>query len=437
MNKSEGLNADRRIQLAILTSILSKFVMLAVQLAALPLALKALGVERFGAFVMITALLSWISLTSAGLFPGLTREISKSDPEVKEYRAKLFTVAFYIVLALSLVTGLVISVVISVVPVAALFGEGFQPYENEIRIGAYLAVGVLVLQVITGVAEATRAGLQQQHISNLWGAAGNLLSIVMLIVAALWVPTIAFLVLAVHGSVAIAKLTNFIHLVFIGTSGISVKWDYWDKSIAKKLASVGSAFLLVQIAAIASQQISVFVVGYISGPKDVAVFSIMLRLTVIMGGIVIMFTQPVWPAISASLHNGEISWAKNRAKLLVYGVFIYAVIVGLFVAFQGKWLIQIWIGSEISPTTTLLALTGAYFVVVVWNHVNYTLLVAVGRAWLPAVVLITEACLMLGLSLWLVPKYGAEGGMWALLIAGLVITGWIAPLSVKHAFLKL
>jgi O-antigen/teichoic acid export membrane protein len=411
---------------------LSKVMTIGVHLVALPLALHALGVERFGAFVMITALLSWLNLSSAGLFPGLTREISRCSFADRHQAASLFTAAFYLSGALALVSGVIATAALLLIPVSELFGDGFEPYAREIRFAGHTAIAVLVLQVVSGVAEAVRAGAQQQHVNNLWGTVGNLLSLALLVVAALWVPSIAFIVLAVHGSITLAKLANLIHLMFVSDRIFCPRWSLWNRSTARRLMRTGSAFLLVQIAAMANQQVSAYVVGYIGGPNEVAVFSVMLRLVVILGGTVVMVTQPVWPALTEALHRGDLAWGLSRAKWLVLGLSLYATSMGFIVAVLGKQLVELWMGAEIAPTGTLLALTGAYFAVVVWNHVHYTLLVAMGETWFPARILATEACLMMILCALLVPKYGAEGGMVALLAAGLVVTGWRMPLSVRR-----
>lgn len=431
---SRAARRDHRIKLSVLTSVLSKGVTIGVQMAALPLALHALGKERFGVYVMITALLSWINLASAGLFPGLTREISRADCEDREHAAALFTAAFYLVAALSLMCGSIATGVLYFTPVDFLFGAGFELYADEIRLGGFVAIVLLVVQTIGGVAESARAGLQEQYINNNWGTVGNLLSFALLVVAAQQFPFVVVIVLAVNGSVAAAKLVNMMQLTMISHRHLLPRPSQWKPLIAKVLIGSGTAFLLVQFSVLAVQQASTYVVGYLGGPGEVAVFSVMQRMIVLLGGVVVMFTQPVWPAVSEAMVRRDYQWAQKRASRLVCFLILYAVVVAVVIAIAGKTIIHHWVGNEVTPTVTLLVLTGAYFVVVVWNHVHYTLLIGVGRTWYPAVTLAAEAVVVLLLCMLTVPAYGAEGGMIALLAAGLLVTAWLAPIGVMRSF---
>ncbi len=426
---------DYRIKLAILTSMLSKVATIAVQIVAIPIAINALGSERFGVFVMITALLSWLNLASAGLFPSLTREISRTKFNNKRV-ASLFAVVFYLVGAISITCGLGAAAILYLVPVQNLFGDGFELYASEIRLGGYVAISIVVLQIISSVAEAARAGFQEQHINNLWGVMGGITSLIALVTTMLYIPSLVAIILAVHGAAAIAKVANMTQMIGFHRRYLFPHPSSWDRSVVQVLVSSSSAFLLVQIASIASQQASAFIVGYIRGPDEVAVFYIMLQMIVLLGGTVVMFTQPVWPAITDAIQQKDHAWAKQRAKLLLWGLCFYALLIAILIAVFGETIIHFWIGPEITPSSTLLTLTGVYFFVVVWNHVNYMLLIGLGQTWLPATVLLTEAILMLVLCLYLVPKYGAEGGMLALVAAGIVITAWIAPINVKRTFTR-
>ena len=61
-----------RLKLAVLASIGSKIATVALQILVLPLAIRSLGAERYGVYVMLTSSLSWILLAGTGLAPSLT-----------------------------------------------------------------------------------------------------------------------------------------------------------------------------------------------------------------------------------------------------------------------------------------------------------------------------------------------------------------------------
>lgn len=430
---TNSIDFDYRIKLAIVTSGISKAFTFVSQLLAIPLVITALGVEKFGIFTMITSVLAWVSLASIGLFPGLTREITKNSDKTSNVDTELFSSVFAIILFIVIPVGLLISLIVVFSSVEFIFGKKYTSYEDEIKYSMLLALWIIVFQVIFSTADAVRAGLHQQHVTNIWGALGNLLSIALLLIGAFFIPTISFVILAMYGSITIAKLFNLGHLLLDKSNNISLGIAFFNKSFAKVLFYTGTAFLISQIAVMINQQLIVYVVGYIVGPNDVASFSIMIRLTIIFGGVVIMITQPTWPAISQSLKNNNYAWARKRALKTMIVIMSYAILFALTLHFYGGLIISYWLGDKVIISQGLITLTSLYFIVVIWNHYCYVILIAVGQTWIPAIVLLSEAVVALLVSLYLIPKLGIEGGMLSLLIAGVLVTAIIAPIRIKKS----
>ena len=65
-----------RLKLAILASIGSKLVTVVLQFLVVPLAIRALGAERYGVYAMLTSSLGWITLVGVGISPSLTIAIA-------------------------------------------------------------------------------------------------------------------------------------------------------------------------------------------------------------------------------------------------------------------------------------------------------------------------------------------------------------------------
>lgn len=415
---------DLAIRRAINTSAISKIATLLVQILALPLALSAVGSERFGVYVMVTGLLSWLSLSSSGLFPGLTREVAKHSTNISHIK-QLFKHALILVLGLSTLLTIVFFAALTYIPIEKIFGTHFIPYSAEAKLASIAALICILLQVIGGAAEAVRTGMQQQHINNLWGVFGNLLSIPLLLLCALTVPEIYFLVIATHGALALSKILNLLHLKLFFNSQKNSTSKSIDLKLFKLLLGTGIILLIGQVATLMTQQGSAFIVGYISGPVAVADFSVMLRITVIAGGMVVMVTQPLGAAITASLAKNDHVWVFSKAYRMGKFVIAYAIISGLIIAIFGPHIVNLWLSNEIKPQIELFWLTGLYFSIAVWNHTHYITLIAMGETLFPTLVLLAESATMVLLAVLITPLLGASGGMIALIIAGISISGII------------
>lgn len=428
-----GLNSDLNIAIhkAITSSAVSKAVTLLVQVFALPLAVYAVGGERFGVYVMVTGFLSWLSLSSAGLFPSLTREVAR-HPDNLSHILQLFRHALTLVVALVAIMASAFLVILEIASIETLLGPHILQFSSEARLAAITALVCVILQVVGGAAEAVRTGLQQQHINNLWSIAGNVLSLPLFVLCIFWFPEIYFLVIATHGAPAFCKVLNLIQLRLwfrwkvMGTPGP------FQTNLFRLLMGTGVVLFMGQVATLMSQQGSAYIVGYIIGPSSAADFSVMLRITIIAGGVVVMVSQPLGAAMTAALAKNDIGWINTTARNLGIFVMAYAIFAGLLIISGGPYIVSLWLGDQIKPQAELFWLTGFYFMTVVWSHLHYVALVALGETLFPTVVLLAEAVLMALLAVAATTMWGVTGGMLALLFANLLVSSTLNHLRLRR-----
>lgn len=157
-------------------------------------------------------------------------------------------------------------------------------------------------------------------------------------------------------------------------------------------------------------------VGYFLDNSAVGLYKLAL-------GIVNPLMMPITPFITTTfpeLTRSVVSkmWAQLR-KLLRRVTIISAswtIFVGLIMLFFGKWLIGWIYGQEFVPAyaATMILLAGFGFSnIFFWNR---SLLLSFGKANIPLYVLFAAAAVKIGLSFWIVPKFGIIGE--ALLLSG-------------------
>jgi O-antigen/teichoic acid export membrane protein len=432
-----GKIRSRRIKTALITSVCSKVASLGVQLLAIPVALKALGVERYGAFVMLSSALAWMNMANFGIGPGLTKGITSSSARgAREVESRYFSTAFFIVsvFSLTLLAGYIGGV--NLVSVGSLFGEVYRPFYNEMSLGIVILGVLLCLQLILSVVDSAQAGYQEQHVNNLWATFANFMSIGLLFVIANFYPTITGMIIAVFGAAIIAKIGNFCSLVLVKRPYLLPRVEYIDKKLVKAIVGTGLAFFLVQISSLINQQASVFIVGRQLGPSSVASFSVAYRLIILAASMVVMFTQPLWPAYMDAVARKEYGWVRKTYRKILLVLMSYAVVTGAVIALFGQHIIKAWVGTTVSVDYSLQVSLGLYFIVLVWGHIHYMTLIGIGNIWPAAITLLIESLLMIGLAVKLVGVFDSTGVALALLAASLLVSSWTLPLMTRRAFAR-
>ncbi len=434
---------NRSIKLAVITSIISKFGTLVLRLVSIPIAIRLLGMDQFGVYAMITMAVGLIDTFHIGIGPALTkgiaRAVAKDDSENEQ---NLFATGFLISTGLTLLLAGVFGFILATLPIPLLFGEKFTPHAEPMLRACWIGLGIIGIEMICIVCEKARDGYLETNINNAWGAFGNILGAISLLVGIWYFPTIEFLVLAINGSISIGKLGNTIHF-FIQRKYLWPHFDRFRKSFIKILAFDGFRFSITYVlSALIEYNAIAYLIGRTAGPEAVSVYQVMITIHFSLTGMMHMLTTPIWPALMDAHARGHTQWIQKTARKLhlLCPAFALAVAIGLIAL--GPWIIPLWAGADFREAVgenfqmTRLTLVGfsAWFMIHIWRHVNQVLLLGIGKINLAFWTIIVESSLVLVLVS--VTIYGGEdlAMIYGMAAAGIaLVSGWIFPLMFYRA----
>lgn len=419
---------NRRIGLAVLSSMGSKATTIGLQLLAIPVGVSALGLDRFGVFATLTALLAWVTICQVGIGPALTLDIAGGAAHAaRSAERKYFSTAFFsmcIIASAILITFLILPHVISITD---LLGRDYENFLPEVRTGMIALAILLALQMALSVTEAARTGYQEVHITNVCNMIGNGAScILVLVVASVW-PTVAGMILAVYSGPLIASMLNAAWLVGWSRPYLWPDVRRFCKTYAGKLFRTGIPFSLIQISVFLSRELSLVILGRIDGPASVAEMSIMFRLILFAQGIIIMISQPWWPAIMEAAARNDFGWIRTSYRNILYLSLFYAAGIWIVFATGTGFLVSVWIGSDIVTTPYLPFFIGMYFALVAWNNLHYTFTTGLGMIRQCAFIMLIEGILICTLCWILVPLFHTLGVAMALCLGMTCVSMWALP----------
>ncbi len=442
---TDSIHAERRafragrVRLAFLTSAGSKALGLIVQFLAFPLAVRSLGPERFGIYIMLVSALVWIDLGRLGIGPGLTRELAIAwNRGERERERVLFSNAMFLLLGIAaFITVLLVAAFAVGMPyIDTLFGASGARFHSEIVTSIVIVGTFLVAQVVFSIGEAARSAYQDDFINNLMSSLENLASLLMIFWVALFWPTVPGFALAVFGSMVLGKGVNVVLLLVRSRRYLFPRWRYVSRAELRPLVASSLAFWVVQIAVLMMHNLSILQLGHLIGAGGLTPFAIVFRLLQLLSTGVLMISMPLWPAITDAVVRGDRDWIVKAYRRLIGSAMAFCTLVAIGLTLFGPALIPLWAGSHVRPGPALNAVLGVYFVIWMWNHCHATVLFGLGRLWAVAWITFCEGALVLVLGSVLVPRYGVVGTGLALCIAGLAVTAWTLPLIVRRALAR-
>lgn len=429
-----GARRDSSIRRAVLTSFLSKGGTFLLQLVALPAALRVMGREEFGIFGAVSTALATVHLLEIGIGPALAHGISKAGATGdRALQQRLASTAFFLVLGIAWIAGLAAAGVLMSFSVPTLFGPDFAGSEGVMRPALWLGLGLFLAMVVLNLTERLREGLLEVAHSNTWGAAGNLLA-AGAVGAVVWVrPEVWLLVLAVHGSMVVAKVANTWSL-WRGHPDVRPRRRAFDRGLLRHLIGDGAAFATCSLlVGFVESNGCTWLVGRHGGPEQVALYMIFVQLSVMQLGFVMMVSTPTWPAVAEALARGDREWAARAAKRLYRLGCGFALAAAVGWVSVGPWLISLWLGDEFARLPrSLMAAFGFYFMAHTWRHLNHVLMIGSGQVKSLARIQLAETSLV-ALLAWGGLHFGGVAGMLTAMGVGIaMVTGWLLPLRVRR-----
>lgn len=417
--RSHAEERGRRLKYSISSSLLSKTGTAAVQLLALPIAIRALGVERFSIYVVLTSAVSWIGIANLGVGPYLAiRLAAAASLDDRETQKRLLASAFFPIgiaagaLCAAVLLSQMTGVFARFTPAAASApGGGFGT-------AALILAALVIAQVLIGVFEAAQMGYQEQYFANLFSAAGNVCCFVALIYVSRFSPSVLGMVLAVNAPLVIGKGANVIHFL-CGRSYLLPSFGSFSWPTSRELIAGGFAVSLVGIGSFLSNQYPVIMAGRFCEPQTTATIAASLNMFILLMGIVSMTAAPLSPAISESAERGDMAWIRATYRRVVSVWVLGALPIACAVAFAGRKAMLLWFGGNVTPSDALMQSLALYFAIAAWEHVHYHFLLGLKRVWLPAILFFTRSVTGVILARGLLRQWGGPGLF--LTLAGAVI----------------
>jgi Na+-driven multidrug efflux pump len=201
-----GRERYRRAGLTASTSYIAKALTMLMGIASVPLTVHYLGPERYGVWLTISSLLVWVALTDFGLAGNalvnvLSEAVGNDDREsARHYAAS----AFWALVTIALVIGVVFTVAFHSIPWRAVFRVSDATSSQELETTCALVLTLFVVNLPLSLLQSLYSAHQDGYLANIWGIASGLVSLLGLVVVTRFHGGLPQLVLAISGVPAFA-----------------------------------------------------------------------------------------------------------------------------------------------------------------------------------------------------------------------------------------
>jgi O-antigen/teichoic acid export membrane protein len=372
---------DRRLTRNITVGIGARAASALVALVAVPLLLRVLGVERYGIYVTITAVMGWIQLGVLGFGKGLVNTLVAAQVSGDEALARSHVWSFWVGLAGLVATlAVALAAVFPFVPWAAVFGLPAGVGQGEIETTVAVAAGFTLLALALSPVGFVFTAYQEERVGAVWLAIRNLATLPAL--AAVWALGGGMPAVAIAAGAA-ALVVNLASLAWLlGAHRPDLRPRRGDVQRAHLVRALGASlmFFALDLATVLAYQTDKLLILQFAGSTSVARFEMASLVFLLAQSVFGVFLLPAWPALGEALGRGDHPWARRLLRRFSRGTAAgLGAVIALAVA-VGPPAIRWWAGHpDVVPDRAVILLVGLFFLARSWTECHSIVLYSLDR----------------------------------------------------------
>jgi O-antigen/teichoic acid export membrane protein len=410
----EGRSADRyrRIAWSTATGVTGRLVGVAITLVTIPLLLSSIGPERLGLWLTLTSIIAVLGPLDLGIGNGLTTLISRANGRDDRHEVRaLVSSGFAISIAVAFLLCALIAIAYPITPWPALANVRTPVAISEAGPAAAALAICFALGIPLGLVSRIHQGFQEGYIANAWVIAGNLLSVVLLVLALLSGAGLPLLVLAIAGGPLVAAGLNGAVLFIRHRPWLRPGLARVDRRRARILLGTGGLFVVLQLSLVVGYQSDNVVIAQLLGANAVPGYAVPMKLFMLAPTLLSFALAPLWPAYGEALARRDAPWVSRALRRSLALALAINIPVALVLLASAPAILNLWVGPTISPSPILLLTLAVWAILNSLNGPLSMLLVGSNAIRFAAVTSVLMAVANITISIVLVGRLGIVGAI--------------------------
>jgi O-antigen/teichoic acid export membrane protein len=431
-----GRERYRRAGITASSSFVSKALTILIGFVSVPLTVHYLGAERYGVWLTISSLLTWMAMTDFGLAGNalvnvLSEAHGSDNPDLaKQYAAS----AFWALAGIGLAIGAILFVAFPWIPWRSVFNVSQSVSGRELNLACALSLGLFMLGLPFSTLNSIYSAYQDGYVMNIWGIVSNVLALISLVAVTQSRGGLPYLVIALSGTRALVAFANAYYLFFrryrwLAPALSAVKWVR-----ISRLLKLGVKYMVTQVASLGIYQSQPMIITQLLGPSQVVIFVVAQKIITLPNDLVYMGTAPFISAFGEAKARRDWNWIKGAYKNATLASLGFGVPMTLAIALTAKPLIRIWAGQAAVPDWGVILWLSVYTLIGIALMAAGQMMCGLERVDPLAISLTLCALSVIGLGILFAPWWGVSGVALAMAISKLVTFWPIQMREVRRIF---
>lgn len=340
-----------------------------INLLLVPLTLNYLNPTKYGIWLTLTSIITWVGVLDIGLGNGLRNKFAEARAKGDHELARTYVSTTYMCVGIICVAALL------------LFWAA-NPFLNwvkilnttddmgwELRRLALTVFTFFCLRLLFGLIGTILVADQRPAYNSLLEILTNALSLAWIyILTRVSNGSLFWLGFSMSSIGAFVPLAANFWFFRTGYKSFSPALQYVNVSYARELTNLGIQFFILQIAGLLIFSSSNIIITQLFGPAEVTPFNIAFKYYGVASMAFVVILTPFWSAYTEAFVKRDFDWIKRSNKRLkqMWLLLFLAVVVMTLVSNR---VYALWVGETIHIPLALSVCMGIYVLIVAWSNI--------------------------------------------------------------------
>lgn len=399
----------------ILYSLMFRIAGAMISVLLVPLTLKYLNPTKYGIWLTLSAVISWLSLFDIGLGAGLRNRFAEALASDDKVKARIYVSTTYTILTV-IVVGiyLIFLFVNQYIPWGRLVNA---PPEVEAELGrlAFVVFTFFLFRLVFGLIISILTANQRQSMVGFLELLVNLLSLIGVMI----LPRLIDNSMLAVGTIisAITALVPALASVYFFSSSYR---DYSPSikmvrlKYSRSLISLGFDFFILSITSIIMYFSQNVIISQLFSPAEVSTFNIAYKYFFYIVVIQTLVLNPILPATTDAYFKNDFNWIKNALKKLIY-IWAGLVAVILVMVMVSNYAYALWVGNEVKVPFPVSFAMAVYMILFTWYATFAYVINGIGKVKVQLYISVLSSMMMIPLAIFFVKSlnFGVDGVIFA------------------------
>jgi O-antigen/teichoic acid export membrane protein len=397
------------------------------ELLIVRLTLEYLEPLRYGIWITLVSIVSWLSFSDLGLASGLRNKLAEAFARNdSDHARQLVSTTYLLMCGISICFVVILGIANTIVRWDWVLNTP-ESMRTELSYLAFWMIFFFSFYYVTNLIKAILKAGQQERYAVAIDLVTSILSLGVVWILLEWGSSSLLILGFLHSAtLAIAPLFAAVLYFYFFNRALLPSYRYFKKECIRDVWSLGWKFLVIQFCSLIIFSTDSLIITRVLGPEYVTNYVVVYKYFNILTIAFAMILMPFWSAYTEAYAKSELDWIRRILTKQLYLLIPLALVTLSMVAAAGYVIESIWLGTDLDIEFSLFLFMGLYVILQAWNRIFGWFLNGTGMINITLLTMLIGALINVPVSVVFASYYG--------LGASGVILGTIVSLSFFAVF---